>query len=163
MGVYESTTVGVGTRAPVDATSEIAIAAGRDVVWGLLTDFERWPAWNRDVGSIAVDGPAIEGMSFRWKAGAMTIVSVIQRMRAPQLIAWTGKTPGIRAIHVWALEETGATTTVRTRETWDGGLVRLLRSPMRRMLQRSLDRGLRSLKEAAERAADAAGQAGNGG
>ena len=69
MGVYESTTVGVGAAAPVDAASEITIAAGRDVVWGLLTDFERWPAWNRDVGSVTVDGPAIEGMSFKWKSG----------------------------------------------------------------------------------------------
>ncbi len=122
-------------------------------MWSLLTDFQRWPSWNRDVRSVEVDGPLREGMVFRWRAGSMRIVSTIRQLNAPRAVAWTGRTLGIRAAHTWSLEGSGGQTRVRTRETWDGPLVRLMSRAMRGMLQRSLDSGLRSLKEAAERGA----------
>jgi hypothetical protein len=159
MEVYESTDIGIGDDAPVTAASETLIAAERELVWSLLTDFEGWPAWNRDVTCVYVDGPVVDGMTFRWKAGPMRIESKIQRLRSPRLVAWTGRTLGITAVHVWNLEAVRSGTIVRTRETWDGRLVRLFRKSMQKTLQGSLDRGLRYLKGAAERTVSAGGHA----
>lgn len=152
--VEEPLDAGRGGDSGIAATSEISIAADRDAVWSLLTDFGRWPSWNREVRSVEADGQPVEGMTFRWKAGPMRIVSTIRRLRAPRFLSWTGRTIGIRAVHLWSLESSGGRTTVRTREIWHGPLVRLMRGAMQKTLQKSLDSGLRSLKEACERVAD---------
>jgi hypothetical protein len=46
---------------------------------------------------MSIQGDLAEGSVFRWKAGAGTITSTIQRVEPPRLIAWTGGTLGIRA------------------------------------------------------------------
>lgn len=90
---------GVDQHAPVVGTSEIEIDAAPEVVWDVLTAFERWPSWNRDVRSMASPEAVVEGAQFRWKAGPGTITSTIRRVEPPRLIAWTGETLGIKAIH----------------------------------------------------------------
>jgi hypothetical protein len=54
-------------------------------------------------------------------------------------------------MHVWALEAAGSGVLVRTSESFDGWLVRLFRSPFQRLLDKSLEEALRSLKTAAEK------------
>jgi hypothetical protein len=48
---------------------------------------------------MAMQGAVARGSTFRWKAGPGTITSRIERVEPPRLIAWTGKTLGIHAIH----------------------------------------------------------------
>jgi Polyketide cyclase / dehydrase and lipid transport len=85
-----------------------------------MAAFERWPSWNRDVKSMTMQGPVAPGSVFRWKAGPGTIESTIQRVEQPRLIAWTGKTLGIKAIHFWHLEPRDGKTFVRTEESYEG-------------------------------------------
>jgi uncharacterized protein YndB with AHSA1/START domain len=144
---------GIDERAPVVGASELEIAAAPDVVWDVLTAFERWPSWNPDVKSMSMEGPVAEGSVFRWRAGPGTITSTIGRVEQPRLIAWTGKTLGIRAIHFWWLDQRGETTLVRTEESYDGLVSRLLRRPLRKALDSGLEDGLRHLKAEAERRA----------
>lgn len=137
-------------NAPVVAASEIEIDAVPEVVWGVLIDFERWPEWSPGVKSMDLRGGVAEGSEFRWKAGSFTITSRLRRVDPPRLVAWTGKMPGIGAVHVWHLEQMNGHTIVRTEESWDGLLPRLLRGPMEGMLRKSLDDGLHALKAEVE-------------
>ena len=111
---------GVNERAPVVGSSEIEIASPPQAVWDVLTAFERWPSWNPDVKSMSVRGGVAVGSQFRWKSGPGTITSTIRRVEPPRLIAWTGRTLGIKAIHVWTLEPRDDNTFVRTEESLEG-------------------------------------------
>jgi uncharacterized protein YndB with AHSA1/START domain len=138
--------------APVFSFAEIEIGAPIEVVWQVLTGIARWPTWNPDVKSVSIAGPAAEGTTFRWKAGPGTITSTVVRVDRPRLIAWNGRTLGIRARHGWHLESRHGRTHVRTEESYDGLVARLLRRPLQTMLDRTLTGGVNSLKAEAERA-----------
>jgi uncharacterized membrane protein len=144
----------INTQAPVVGNSEIEIAASAEVVWDVLTALDSWPSWNPDVKSMTVYGKVAVGSTFRWKAGPGTITSIIQRVERPRLIAWTGKTFGIRAIHRYRLESRGEGTFVRTDESYEGLIAGLFRVPLRKTLDSALASGLQHLKTEAERPPD---------
>lgn len=145
--------VDVDRAAPTVGSSELEIAAPPEIVWDVLTNVAAWPTWNPDVRSASLDGALVEGTHFRWKSGPGTITSTLRRVEPPHLIAWTGTTFGIEAIHVHRLERRGDATIVSSEESWNGLLVRLLRRSMGRTLQKALDSGLQHLKAEAERRA----------
>jgi uncharacterized protein YndB with AHSA1/START domain len=143
----------INKDAPAVARAEIEVAASPEIVWAVLSDIDSWPRWNPEVKSASLAGRLTNGAQFRWKAGPGTITSTIQRVEPPKVIAWTGQTFGIKAIHVYRLEPHGDRTIVKSDESWDGLVVRLLRGPMTKMLQKSIESGLRHLKTEAERRA----------
>ena len=143
--------VEINEQAPVVGTGETEISAPPEVVWDVLTEIDRWPSWNPDVKSTSMDGGLVEGSEFRWKAGPGTITSVLQHVDPPRSIAWTGKTLGIRAIHVYRLEPRGERTLVSTEESYEGLPARLFRGPVQKTLDTALVDGLRYLKDEAER------------
>jgi uncharacterized protein YndB with AHSA1/START domain len=141
----------VNEQAPVVGTSEIEIDGSPEQVWKVLTAFERWPSWNRDVKSMTMQGNVAPGSVFRWKAGPGTITSTIQRVEQPRLIGWTGTTLGIDAIHFWHLEPRDGKTFVRTDESYEGLVARIFRGPLQKTLDRALADGLGYLKTEVER------------
>jgi hypothetical protein len=141
---------GINEKAPVVGRSEIEIAAPPETVWDVLTEIERWPSWNPDVKSVSMDGLVAEASVFRWKAGPGQITSTIRRVEPPRLIAWTGKTLGIRAIHFYRLEPRNGKTIARTEESYEGLVARILRRSLQKTLDRALADGLRYLKNEAE-------------
>jgi uncharacterized protein YndB with AHSA1/START domain len=141
---------GINENGPVVGASEIEIAAAPEAVWQVLTAFAEWPSWNRDVKSMSADGLS-PGSVFRWKAGPGTITSTIQRVEPPRLIAWTGHTLGIRAIHFWYLEPRNGGTFVQTRESFEGLVARIFRRPLQKALDKALADGLGYLKAEVER------------
>ncbi len=143
----------INASAPVVGTSELEIAAAPETVWEVLTAVDSWPAWNPDVKSVSITEPVTEGASFRWKAGPGTITSTIQQLDTPRRIAWTGKTFGIDATHVYRLEPRNGKTFVRTEESYEGLVARVLRRSMQKTLDRALANGLAHLKTEAERRA----------
>jgi hypothetical protein len=98
-------------------------------------------------------GELVAGTTFRWTAAPATITSTLQELDPPGLIAWTGKTSGIKAVHVHRLDNRDGTTVVTSEESWNGWLPRLMRGSMRKRLQGSIEAGLRHLKAEAERRA----------
>ena len=140
----------INAQAPVVGRSEIEVAASPEAVWEVLTAFERWPRWNSEVKSMSMEGPVSPGTVFRWKAGPGTITSTIQQVEPPRLIAWTGKTLGIDAIHFWYLEPRDGATLVRTEESYEGLVARILRGSLQKTLDRALADGLRALKAEVE-------------
>lgn len=145
-----SPTTDINREAPVVAEADIEIDARPEQVWQALVDVERWPQWNPGVKSVSLDGPLVETATFRWKAGMSTITSTVVRLDSPYLIAWTGKTLGIRAFHVWRLEPIDVRTLVRTEESYEGPVARILRRPLQKILERTLADGVRHLKAEAE-------------
>ena len=141
---------GINEKAPVVGRSEIEIDATPEVVWDVLTAIERWPSWNPDVKTMSMEGPLDEGSVFRWKAGPGTITSTLRRVEPPRLVAWTGQTLGIRAVHFYRLEPRDGGTFVRTEESYEGLVARLLRGSHQKTLDRALADGLGYLKNEAE-------------
>ena len=140
----------IDTDAPVVSRAEIAIAAPPEQVWTVLTAFDRWPTWNPEVKAMSVQEPIVVGSTFRWKAGPGTVTSTIRHLEPLRVIAWSGRTMGIRAIDVFRLDAHNGRTLVREEESWNGLVARLLRRPLQHTLDRSLENGLRNLKAAAE-------------
>ena len=141
----------IAPGAVLASAAEVEIDAPIERVWTVLTSIERWPAWNPDVKSVSIDGPVAEGSTFRWKTGTGTIVSRIEHLERPRLVAWSGKTLGIRAFHVWRLTEETGRTRVHTEESFDGLMARVLRRPLRKTLDKALTDGAAYLKHEAER------------
>jgi uncharacterized protein YndB with AHSA1/START domain len=145
--------VEIDSSASAIASSEIDVHAPPAAVWQVLTDFAAWPSWNPDVKSVEIDGPLAPGTTFRWKAGPGTITSTLREVHPPRRIVWTGKTLGIRAIHVYELKPRDDVTLVRSAESWDGLVVRLLRRRMSKTLAETTAAGLEHLRREAERQA----------
>lgn len=141
----------INEAAPVVGAGEIEIAATPDVVWPVLTEIDSWPHWNPQVKSASLKGSLDEGSEFRWKAGPGTIRSTITHVDQPRKIAWTGRTLSINAIHVYVLEPRNGTTLVKTQESYEGFVARVLRGRLQKTLDQALDEGLRHLKAEAER------------
>ena len=78
----------------------------------------------------------------------------LQRVDPPQVLASTGKTFGIKAVHVYRLEAREGGTVVHTAESWEGMTARLVRRFLPRRLDASLRRGLIWLNEESERRPD---------
>ena len=141
----------INNNAPVLYRGCVEIDASADKVWNILSDFESWPRWNPDIESVRLEGEIEEGAGFSWKAGPGTIRSKLEEIKPGEKLAWTGKTFGIKAIHVWKIERKNDRMVVTTEESWDGLHVRIFRKYFGRMLKDSIEKGLKYLKEEAEK------------
>jgi len=139
--------------APVVASDQIDIDADPATVWGVISSIDTWPSWNPAIKTASLNGPLAEGTTFRWKAGPGTVTSTLRQVTPPQVLAWTGRTLGIKAVHVYRLEPREGGTVVYTAESWEGLTARLMRRSMQRQLENALRPGLERLKEESERRA----------
>lgn len=144
----------INRNAPAIASAEAYVEAPSSLVWAVLADFRAWSEWNADVTSVNFSGPLSPGTQFKWKGGGVPITSTLHTVDPGRQIGWSGRAPlGIRAIHTWTFESEGDGTRLRTEESFDGWLVRVLAGPMQRMLAASLEKGLTALKIESERRA----------
>lgn len=141
----------INRNAPAIALAEAFILAPLDLVWSVHTNIGEWSRWNPEVQYVDIRGPLAPGTEFRWKSGGASIVSTLQELEPKRRVAWTGRTLGIRAAHVWTFTAQEGGVLVRTEESFDGLVVRLFAAPMRRMLASSLEKGLGALRTECER------------
>ena len=145
----------INRNAPATADGETHIAADPGTVWDVIAAIEEWPTWNPEIKSAHLEGPTAPGSIFRWKSGPSSLTSMLQVVDRPREIAWTGKTMGINAIHLFRLEPKDGGTLARSEESWEGLPASLLKGFSRKTLDRGI-RGFRaSLKTEAERRASA--------
>ena len=140
-------------QSPVVASAEVEIDADIEVVWELLSSINHWPEWNADIRSATLYGALAPGSIFVWRAGPMTITSTISQVNRPHLLAWRGRSLGIRAAHIWHMESKGERVMVRTEESWEGPFPLLFSWLAKKLLQGSIEFWLQQLKAAAEKAA----------
>ena len=69
------------------------------------------------------------------------------------LLAWTGTTMGIRAVHVFRFQPGDGGALARSEESWEGLLPSLLKGYSRRTLDKGIRSVLAHLKTEAERRA----------
>jgi len=141
----------IDQAAAVTSEKQTEIDASPEVVWDVLTAVEQWPMWNPEVKSIEIDGDFAEGATFRWRAGGTRLVSQVSQADRGRVAAWTGRTMGISAVHVYRFERRGERTLVTTEESFDGLVARVLRRPLKKTLDAALEDGLEHLKKESER------------
>jgi uncharacterized protein YndB with AHSA1/START domain len=143
----------INRAAPAIASGEVFIDADPKTVFSVISAIGAWPSWNPDVKSAELDGPVEPGTVFRWKAGASSLTSTLQVVDPPHEIAWTGRTMGIKAIHVFHFEAREDGTVARSEESWEGLIASVLKSWSRKTLQKGIDDVLSHLKAESERRA----------
>lgn len=140
----------INRKAPVVAVAELDIDAPRERVWEVLADIRGWPDWNPSVTRVILLDEFAPQSEFHWRFDGVGIVSVLQEVDAPKRLLWSGRSPGIRAIRLWSLEEREGGTRVKTEESFSGFLAWLLSRPLGRLLQQGLNKWLLYLKEECE-------------
>lgn len=145
----------INRSAPATAEGETLIHADPTTVFTVISAIDDWPSWNPDVKSARLEGGVEPGTVFRWKSGPSSLTSTLQVVDPPREIAWTGKTMGIKAIHVFRFEETDGGTLARSEESWEGLIASLLRGYSRRTLDKGITNVLAHLKAESERRAAA--------
>ena len=111
---------------------------------------------NKRIKSVTLQGPVQPGTGFRWKSGPSTLTSTLQVVDPPQEIGWTGRTMGIKAVHVFRFQGRDGGTLAHSEESWEGVLASLLKGYSRRSLDKAIRSILSHLKVEAERRAAAA-------
>ena len=142
--------VNVSGSAPVVEHADVVVNAPVETVWAVLSDFPNWPTWNRSVTRMEFAGPVAVGTTFRWVGGGTRITSRIEEVEPCRRLVWSGRTLGIRALHVWTFEERPDGTRVFTAESFEGLLAKVFSGLMRKTLSRALAEGLVALKAEAE-------------
>jgi len=84
----------------LNTQKDILISAPLEKVWSELNEINQWPEWQPDVAFSKLDGKLAEGTLFHWKANCPNITSTIQEFEPMHRIGWTGKSVGIKAIHI---------------------------------------------------------------
>jgi uncharacterized protein YndB with AHSA1/START domain len=143
----------IDRNAPATAEGELEIDADPSTVFSVIAAIDQWPSWNPDVRSVNVEGPVQPGRVFRWKAGPSSLTSTLQVVDPPREIAWTGRTMGIKAVHVFRFRASDGGTLARSEESWAGLLPSLLKGYSRRTLDKGIRSVLAHLKAEAERRA----------
>jgi uncharacterized protein YndB with AHSA1/START domain len=136
---------------PASSQAQIQIAATPERVWDLLSNIDRWPKWNALVQSAVLSGPLHPGSVFKWKSKGMAILSTLQEVTPNQRLSWTGRAFGTRAIHTWEIEEADQGVVLRTEESFDGWLPKLMPKTMQRTLDETLPSWLKAIKSEVER------------
>lgn len=141
----------INENAPVLQRDQLFIRASPERVWAVLTDINRWTAWNSKITKAAMDERPADGVRFNWTVNSARIKSVLHTVQAPLAFGWSGTTFGGSAIHNWTLEPENGGTRVRVEESMEGWLISLFRKKMNRDLAKDMRAWLESLKRESER------------
>ena len=139
----------------------MAIAATPAVVWRILCDFPRYPAWNPFI--VSVDGRAEPGQRLRARMqlapeGRMwRFAPRITHLQPERELCWRGRLvlPGLfDGHHCFHLEPApGGGTRLLQREEFSGLLVRWLPASLYEATRRAFEQMNEALKQRAERGA----------
>ncbi|MEQ8470518.1 MAG: SRPBCC family protein [Marinoscillum sp.] len=138
----------INPDASIRDSQSIIINASIEKVWNAIIDIKGWSEWNPDIKSVKIESVEV-GKSFSWNIGGTTINSTIRQIIPNELISWTGSAMGIKAIHVWRLEEAEGNQTIVTTEESMQGFFTLFFSHQK--LHSSLLNWLDRLKQEAEK------------
>lgn len=135
----------INYNGPITYSAEKWIPVPLDIAWDVQINIAEWSKWNTEISRVQLNGPVAPGTTFRWKAGGAPIISEIQEVIPKQRITWTGRMLGIRAIHSWTFEKREDGVQVKTEESFEGFMVKLMPFIFRKILQDSLENSLDAL------------------
>lgn len=141
----------INENAVLKTSKEIEVHAPVEKVWNIQTNIDAWHEWQPEVSDAKLASGLESGATFVWKSGGVRLTSTIGKVSENNFIGWNGRGLGASAIHIWEFKQMeNGNTLVRTKESMDGWLVRLLKGMINKKLNESLDIWLKSLKQAAE-------------
>lgn len=142
----------INRRAPLVARKEVLINASPEAVWRIQSDIDCWKSWETDISKSQLEGELKRDAVFKWTSGGFTVKSKIQEVVPQQRLAWSGKSVGSSAKHVWTFEPRDGGTLVTTEESMEGWLVTIIKAFAPDFLDKSLDKWTLNLKRKAEEA-----------
>ena len=140
----------INSDAPAVSRKEIRIEASPVEVWAVHADINAWSDWNADISASRLHGDLVPGAVFEWESNGMGITSTLEVVEPGRRIGWTGRARGTQARHLWILEKDGDGTIIRTEESLEGWMTKLLRRQVQRAMDTSLDAWLQDLKTEVE-------------
>ncbi len=140
----------IDQSAPLVGYGDILIDASLERVWRLETNINYWSEWQPDVVEAKLEGKLAVGTVFHWRAAGVNITSRIDELEKQRRVGWTGDSLGMHAIHNWEFEQRDDGVKVRTEESISGWLAQIIGFFMPRYLEKSLEKSLQTLKDAAE-------------
>jgi len=135
----------INYNAPVTCNAEIFIPVPIDIVWDVQTNISEWSTWNKDVNHVQINESISIGSTFRWKAKGLKIISTFKEIKPQTDLTWTGRMLGIRAIHSWSFEKKEGGVLVKTEESFEGFIIKLMPFIFRKILRKSLQSSLDAL------------------
>lgn len=132
--------------------TSIRINTGRETVWQVLTDFEKYPQWNSFITSLT--GEVTEGKQITVKLPGMTFNPIVRKYKKNTELRWLG--------HLWVkglfdgehrffLTDNGdGTTTFEQSENFSGILVKLLAKRLDQQTKPGFEQMNREIKLRAE-------------
>ena len=140
----------INNKAPVKASEEIEIKSNQEKIWNTMINIADWTKWNPDIKKVLINDVPHVGLNFKWKSGPGMISSQILYLTPNNCIAWKGNTFGIKAIHIWNIEEKEGYCIVKTSESWEGLPTKLFKSSSQKILEKAIHNGLEYLKKECE-------------
>lgn len=138
--------------------SEITISATAQQVWAVLTDFQRYPAWNpfiREAGGELREGGRLNVRIQPPGSGAMTFRPIVQTLTPGARLSWLGHLlyPGLfDGEHVFEIvEEAAGRVRFRQSERFSGLLVPFFPSSLYEKTQQGFALMNQALKQRVER------------
>jgi hypothetical protein len=137
--------------------SEIAIRASPEKVWGILTDFERFPEWNpfvRKASGMIKVGEKLTVVLQPSGSGATTFKPTVMKVEPNRELRWLGRlaVPGLfSGQHIFELHPEGdSDTRFVQREEFGGILLPFLAGRLRNETAHGFDDMNQALKRRAE-------------
>ncbi len=140
----------INQKAPVVQSNEIYINTTPEKVWKVLTNIENWDEWNNKINKSKLQEKLKVGATFTWKTNGSKIKSKIHTFNTNQVLGWTGKTLGARAIHNWYIEPSEQGTLVKVEESMEGWIVKLMKKKINKTLKEDMTHWLEQLKTKSE-------------
>jgi len=141
----------INQEAPVIQTKEIFINAAPEKVWDVLTNIKNWGAWNNRIKKARLKDALKVGTVFTWKTNGSKIKSKIHTYKTNQILGWTGKAFGAKAIHNWYLEPIENGTRIKVEESMEGWIIQLMKNKMNSILKEDMFFWLEQLKRESEK------------
>ncbi len=141
----------INPHAPLVARKEIFINAPIQAVWKIQSDIDGWKGWQTDISKSQLNGALMAGSVFKWTSGGFAVTSTLQEVVPQQRLAWSGKSLGSFAKHVWMFKSQNGGTVVTTEESMEGWLISILKPFAPGFLDKSLMVWTQHLKKEAEK------------
>lgn len=141
----------ININAPVKCSKTITINASVEKVWKVMTNINKWSAWQTEISNPKLNGELRPDTTFDWKTGGAKIHSTLHTVKPFQHFGWSGRTFGMYAIHNWTLSETNGQSTVAVDESMEGFLAKLLKKSFNKNLEKGMQKWLDLLKKECEK------------
>ena len=120
-------------------------------IWGLMSEVNRWPEWNKSISFAQLEGVFVKGNPFKWTCGVNNR-SILEDVIINKRIVWSTKSVGVKTLQRWDFKKTDESVLVSVSQSAEGWLTKIASQAVAKKLQKNQQEFLLSLKHAAEKA-----------